>query len=427
MKIAQVKVNVVRLPHEEPLVGEPVAGSMMRDYLTLQIVTDDGLEGIGMTGFAGRLMRSLRAAVEDLGALTVGDDPLRSEAIMAKLRTAAAPCSPGGIATLALAAFDIALWDIRGKALGVPVARLLGGLRERVPAYASGALMRTSALKDVERAAAALVDKGFRQMKTQMAVEGLTPAQEIERIRVIRGVVGADVALMVDINQRWNVHEAISIGARIEDLGLTWLEDPTLGDRPSGSCRDRVGARHPDLRRRISVRHRAPSSVARAPLGRYRHDRRAARRRHHRLDEDRRDGGGVQPAGGQPSAAGDPGPHDRGGAERDDGRVHAVDAAAVRGPADAGEGRDDGAECAGTRPEIRTGSVREVWRFVGWGKRSVPTADVRVGTALRALPTLRQHYGMTAVASISSRAAGSTSRRTSTSAMAGKFVPITSR
>lgn len=228
MKITQVKTNHVRLPHEEPLVGAPPAPSMMRDYVTVRMLTDDGVEGIGVTGFAGRLMRSLKAAVEDFGALVVGEDPLRGEAIIAKLRAAAAPCGPGGIATLALAAIDIALWDIRGKTTDTSVARLLGGLRERVPAYASGALMRTSALKDVERAAAALVEKGYRQMKTQMAVDGLSPAQEIERIRVIRGVVGPDVALMVDINQRWSVHEAISIGHRIEDLGLTWLEDPTV-------------------------------------------------------------------------------------------------------------------------------------------------------------------------------------------------------
>jgi len=227
MKIKQVKTDVVRLPHEEPLVGAPTAGSMMRDYVTVQLVTDDGIEGIGVTGFAGRLMRSLKAAVEDFGALVIGEDPLRGEAVLAKLRAASAPCGPGGIATLALSAIDIALWDIRGKAYGTSLARLLGGLRERVPAYASGALMRTSALRDVERAASALVDKGYRQMKTQMAVDGLTPAQEIERIRVVRNTVGADIALMVDINQRWSVHEAMAIGARIEDLGLTWLEDPT--------------------------------------------------------------------------------------------------------------------------------------------------------------------------------------------------------
>ncbi len=227
MKIEQVKTSVVRLPVEEPLANAPPYAAMMRDFVTVQVFTSDGIEGIGFTAFGGRMTRALRALVEDFGALIKGDDPLRHEAIAAKLRAASASSGPGGMVTLALAAIDIALWDIRGKAFGQPLARLLGGLRDRVPAYASGALMRTTSLDHLERAAATLVEKGFRQMKTQMAVDGLTPAQEIERIRVVRSVVGADVALMVDINQRWSVHEAISIGARIEDLGLTWLEDPT--------------------------------------------------------------------------------------------------------------------------------------------------------------------------------------------------------
>jgi L-alanine-DL-glutamate epimerase-like enolase superfamily enzyme len=107
-------------------------------------------------------------------------------------------------------------------------------LRDKVPAYASGALMRTSPLKDVERAAAALVDKGYTQMKAQMAVDGLTPAQEIERIRVVRNTIGPDIALMCDINQRWSVAEAISIASRIEDVGLAWLEDPTTATDHQG-------------------------------------------------------------------------------------------------------------------------------------------------------------------------------------------------
>src|SRR5665811_392094 len=97
-------------------------------------------------------------------------------------------------------AIDIALWDIRGKAFGVPLARLLGGRRDSVPAYASGALTRTTPLDKIESAAAALVKKGYRQIKTQMAVDGLNAAQEVERIRVIRNVVGPDITLMVDIN-----------------------------------------------------------------------------------------------------------------------------------------------------------------------------------------------------------------------------------
>jgi L-alanine-DL-glutamate epimerase-like enolase superfamily enzyme len=226
MKIQSAEVRHVRLPLEEPIVNAPPFPGMMRDYITLQLRTDDGIEGIGVTAFGGQLIAALKTAVAELGNLIVGDDPLNFEAIAAKLRAASAPCGPGGIAALAASAIDIALWDIRGKAFNTPLYRLLGGFRDEVPAYASGALMRTTPTDRIGPAAAALVKKGYRQIKTQMAIGGLSDAQEIQRIRLIRETVGPDVALMVDINQRWKVHEAISIGRRIEDIGLAWLEDP---------------------------------------------------------------------------------------------------------------------------------------------------------------------------------------------------------
>jgi L-alanine-DL-glutamate epimerase-like enolase superfamily enzyme len=165
----------------------------------------------------------------------VGEDPLRVEAIAQKLRAAAGSAGPGGIFTLALAAIDIALWDIKGKALNVPVARLAGGFRERVPTYASGALMRTFPLDHVARASAQLVKKGFRQMKTQLALPGdTTPQREVERIRVIREAIGPDIDLMCDINQRWDVRQAISIGSRIEEYHLFWLEDVVAPDDYAG-------------------------------------------------------------------------------------------------------------------------------------------------------------------------------------------------
>ena len=234
MKIQQVKINLVRLPLEEPLVGAPPMPGMLREFLAVQIVTDDGIEGIGVTTFGGKIVRTLKTALEEFGELIVGDDPLRTEQATAKLRAASAPCGPGGIAALAISAIDIALWDIRGKAFGVPLARLLGASRDRVPAYASGALTRTTPTDKLERAAAALVEKGYSQVKTQMAVEGLNAAQEIERIKIVRNAVGPNTNLMVDINQRWSVAEAISIGSRIEDLGLGWLEDPTRADDYQG-------------------------------------------------------------------------------------------------------------------------------------------------------------------------------------------------
>jgi len=234
MKIQHVKINLVRLPVEEPLVGAPPFPGMMREFLTVQVLTDGGVEGIGISAFGGKLMRALKAALEEFGELIKGEDPLRIEHVIVKLRTASAPCGPGGVVALALSAIDIALWDIRGKALGAPLAYLLGGHRDKVPAYASGALMRTTPTDKLERAAAALVEKGYRQIKAQMAVEGLTPSQEVERMRLIRGAIGPDVNLMVDINQRWSVHEAISIGHQVENLGLGWLEDPTKCDDYQG-------------------------------------------------------------------------------------------------------------------------------------------------------------------------------------------------
>lgn len=236
MKIQHVKVNFLRLPEEEPLVGAPPMIGMMREFFTVRVQTDQGIEGIGVTAFGGKMVRALVAALEDFGELIKGDDPLRVEQVMAKLRAASAPCG-SGIAMLAISAIDTALWDIRGKAFNVPLAQLLGGSRDKVPAYASGALTRTTPTDKLQRAASALVEKGYRQVKTQMAVAGLTPAQEIERIRLVREAVGPQTNLMVDINQRWSVAEVISIGHRIEDLGLGWLEDPTTCDDHQGHAK----------------------------------------------------------------------------------------------------------------------------------------------------------------------------------------------
>ena len=156
MKITRIQSHIVRLPADEPLAGGPAFGGPFREFVTVQIDTDAGIEGIGITFFGAALTATLKHAVEQLGALTVGEDPLRIEAIGQKLRDAAAgSAGPGGIFTLAFSAIDMALWDIKGKALDQPLAMLLGGLRERVPTYASGALMRTFPLEHVVKAAPA--------------------------------------------------------------------------------------------------------------------------------------------------------------------------------------------------------------------------------------------------------------------------------
>jgi L-alanine-DL-glutamate epimerase-like enolase superfamily enzyme len=134
----------------------------------------------------------------------------------------------------------MACWDIRGKALGLPLWKLLGGMRERVPTYASGALMRGLSLDRVVAAAVTLKEKGWREMKTQLALPGETsPAIEVERIRRVREAIGPEISLMCDINQRWRPEQAIDIGRRVEDAGagLFWLEDVTTADDFPGLAR----------------------------------------------------------------------------------------------------------------------------------------------------------------------------------------------
>jgi L-talarate/galactarate dehydratase len=235
VKISQAHSQIVRLPADEPLAGGPAVPGATRDFVILRLGTDEGVEGIGLTSFGQALTGALKVAVDALAALAIGMDPLRIEAITEKLRAAAVASGPGGIVTLALAAIDIALWDIKGKALNQPLAKLAGGFRERVPTYASGALMRQFPLDHVAKAGPRLVAKGFRQMKMQLALPGdPSPEVEVERTRVIRESVGDGIDLMCDINQRWDVRQAISIGSRIEQYRLYWLEDVVAHDDYAG-------------------------------------------------------------------------------------------------------------------------------------------------------------------------------------------------
>src|SRR5271163_2905443 len=240
MKISHIRSQILVLPETDPLANSPENPNAARPIVILRIGTDDGIEGIAVTFYGGATTRSLKCADDDLGALAIGEDPLRVEAIVAKMRAAAGGSGPAGMFTLALAAIDIALWDIRGKALNQPLWKLLGGARQRVPTYASGALRRNLSLDEVVAAAGRLKDKGFREMKTQLALPGETsPAKEVERMRRVREAIGPDIKLMCDINQRWRPEQAIDIGNRVEDagVGLFWLEDVTTADDFAGLSR----------------------------------------------------------------------------------------------------------------------------------------------------------------------------------------------
>ncbi len=236
MKITHVTTRVLRTPADNPLVVGLPAPTDTREFVTLELGTDQGLVGIGLTFFGGALTAALKTAVDGLAGLVVGDDPTQVEAIAGKLRRAAGNSGPGGIFSLALSAVDMACWDLKGKALGQSVCAMLGGLRDRVLTYASGALMRPHPVDYLAKAGPRLVGMGFRQMKMQCGSEP-TVAASIERVRVMREAIGPDVDLMCDINQLWSVSQAIEVGRRIEPYHLYWLEDPTAHDDYPGLAR----------------------------------------------------------------------------------------------------------------------------------------------------------------------------------------------
>jgi len=171
MKITHFTTRILRTPADNPLVVGLPAPTDTRDFVTLELGTDQGLSGLGLTFFGGAITPALKAAVDSLAQLAIGEDPTHTEAIVAKLRRAAGTSGPGGIFALALSAIDIACWDLKGKALGRSVCALLGGLRDRVPTYASGAMMRAHPLDYLAKAAPRLRDMGFRQMKMQCGSE----------------------------------------------------------------------------------------------------------------------------------------------------------------------------------------------------------------------------------------------------------------
>jgi D-galactarolactone cycloisomerase len=168
--------------------------------------------------------------------LVVGRDPLDVVAIWDSLH--AAMLNGGlarGVAVQALSGIDIALWDLAGKALGVPVYKLLGGAhRDRVVAYATGlyyteAADQTAALV---REAESYAAQGFLGMK--MKVGGLAPRDDLRNVAAVRAAIGPNVYLAVDANQAYNAYTAIRVGRSLEEQGVLWFEEPVPHDDLDG-------------------------------------------------------------------------------------------------------------------------------------------------------------------------------------------------
>lgn len=236
MRIATFETGVVELPGGRGELGE-IPGQVAPRCVTLRLRTDEGVEGIAYAAYVSRAMTpALKAALDGLCEQTVGRNPFDTDAIGRELRARNGGAAPAGLVTRASSAIDVALWDIKGKALGQPCWRLLGGGEGRARAYGSGHLWRHYSLDDLREWGPRLLNAGFSAMKLRCGGEA-SPAAEVERMRVLREAVGPDADIMIDINQGWSAHEATVNGRALAEYGLYWLEDPTHHQDHAGMAR----------------------------------------------------------------------------------------------------------------------------------------------------------------------------------------------
>jgi L-alanine-DL-glutamate epimerase-like enolase superfamily enzyme len=186
----------------------------------------DGAQGIGYAGtFSRRYLRPLVTMIEALAELLIGEDPTPVEVLWRRLQKDVAQISLQGVGQVATAALDIALWDLKGKHSGQPVFRLLGGARERVPAYASTYFVGVSTTEDCVKVAGELAAQGFRAMKLSPAHDP-DPHVEARRIGAIHEAVAPKAALILDCFQAWTPAHALRVGRLLESCNLLWIEDP---------------------------------------------------------------------------------------------------------------------------------------------------------------------------------------------------------
>jgi L-alanine-DL-glutamate epimerase-like enolase superfamily enzyme len=193
-------------------------------FLFAEIVTVHGHEGIGFS-YAKRAGGPAQFAhAVEVAPDLIGEDPNDIARLWTKLVWAGASVGRSGVATQAIAAIDVALWDLKARRAGLPLAKLLGAHRDSVRCYnTSGGFLHEPIERVLDNATAALAE-GIGGIK--LKVGHPSPAVDLSRVRALREHVGAGVPLMVDANQQWDRPTAQRIGRALEEFGLVWIEEP---------------------------------------------------------------------------------------------------------------------------------------------------------------------------------------------------------
>ncbi|MBI2455834.1 MAG: mandelate racemase/muconate lactonizing enzyme family protein [candidate division NC10 bacterium] len=253
MRIRDVRTIPLEYPLPHPVFDANYIMAV-KPALLVEVETDDGLIGLGEAAHFGGPLRSTQVVIEgELREHLVGEDPREIERLWEQMHQRAYKHARGGLLIAAMSGIDIALWDLRGKMSGMPLWRLLGGYRRRVPAYATGGFYAEGkGIRELCDEMRTYGRHGFRAVKMKVGrnsdIEGsplramahrgvceVSLAEDLERVRAVRETIGPGIRLMIDANGAWDVPTAVKMGRALEPLDLYWFEEPVCPDDVAGS------------------------------------------------------------------------------------------------------------------------------------------------------------------------------------------------
>lgn len=225
MKVTAIESLVLRVPTPKPIALEFPEHKLV--VATIQ--TDEGLSGLGYSlAFGGGGAEAIQVYLETrLKPLLIGEDPLFVERLWDRMYRGDRGIKRQGVAAYALSALDIGLWDLAGKAAGLPLYKLWGAVSDRIPAYGSGGWPKYS-VDELVAEAQRYVAMGCRYYK--MKIHHPDPRVNQQRVEAVKKAVGDGIRLMVDVNQKLDFLGNVRQAELLEDLDLVWYEEPVLAD-----------------------------------------------------------------------------------------------------------------------------------------------------------------------------------------------------
>jgi L-alanine-DL-glutamate epimerase-like enolase superfamily enzyme len=227
--IRHVKLSTARLPLAVPISDAKVFTGRQKPmtevvFLFAEITTELGHSGIGFSYSKRAGGPAQYAHAKEVAEGLIGEDPNDIARVYTKLLWAGASVGRSGVATQALAAVDIALYDLKAKRAGLPLAKFLGSYRDSVRTYNTSGGFLNASLDEVKARATQSIEEGIGGIKIKV---GLPESKEdLRRVAGIREHIGPEVPLMVDANQQWDRATALRMGRRLEEFDLIWIEEP---------------------------------------------------------------------------------------------------------------------------------------------------------------------------------------------------------